>query len=134
MPETIIRKSAWLPTWDMSVPFARSLKESRFFYCIGGKLNPGETPEDALVREVLEETSARLIRKSITFLRTFEGPAHGIPDALLRMDCFSSAYEGVIKPCGEIAEIEWFTSADMHRTTDVGQQILHWLHERNLIR
>ena len=49
----------------------------------GGKLEPGETPEDAIVREIKEELKAEI--KVTGFLTTVE---HDYPKFHLSMDCF----------------------------------------------
>ena len=49
----------------------------------GGKVEPGETPEDAIVREIKEELKAEI--KVTGFLTTVE---HDYPTFHLSMDCF----------------------------------------------
>lgn len=51
----------------------------------GGKIEPGERPEDALRREVLEELDAKL--QLVWLYDTIE---HDYPDLHLTMDCFVS--------------------------------------------
>lgn len=49
----------------------------------GGKVEPGETPEEALVREIMEELNAEIAVDS--FLTTVE---YDYPEFHLSMDCF----------------------------------------------
>ena len=49
----------------------------------GGKVEPGESPEDAIVREIKEELKADI--KVTGFLTTVE---HDYPEFHLSMDCF----------------------------------------------
>lgn len=134
-----VDKLAWTPIRDRKVLFARSKKEPVFFYCTGGKRDKKpdgsmETDLEALLREVREETGVLLIYNTIRHLHTFEGPCHGYPEGtVLRMTCYIAECDGEPEPTSEIAELAWFTTADLHRTTEMGQQILRWLHEQGLI-
>ena len=109
-------------------------KRSRAFYCTGGKCKEKESDEQALAREVQEETGVTLIPETIKHLSTFEGPAHGAGEgARMTMRCYNADYKGTIEPKNEIEELAWFTSADMSRTTEMGRTILTWFKEQNLI-
>lgn len=135
----IVDKLAWTPVRGRKVLFARSKKEPVLFYCVGGKRDAKpdgtmETDEEALMREVKEEASVELVPKSITLVKTFSGPCHGYPDGtILRMACYEAQHEGELTPSSEVEELVWFTSADMRRTTEMGQDILRWFKENNFI-
>jgi 8-oxo-dGTP pyrophosphatase MutT (NUDIX family) len=124
-------KSAWMPIENRRVLFARSKKEPVLFYCVGGKLEPGETDEQALVRETYEEVGVELKASTIRHIKTFYGPA---PDGRpMRMACYDAEYQGEIAPSSEVEEIAWFTGADKHRTTFMGVLILLWYQTQGLI-
>jgi 8-oxo-dGTP diphosphatase len=126
-------KIAWTPIIDHSIPFARS-RGQELFYNLGGKLEPDETHEQALVREVGEEAGVFLKPETIRHVHTFEGVGHALPpDVKLRMVCFDAEYIGNIVPSNEVVEIVNFTTKDLERTTPMGKEILKWFHERNLI-
>ena len=133
---TIIDKLAWMHFAEVegkrSVLFARSHGEN-LFYCPGGKREGDETDEIALIREVLQETCGVLIPETIKHMHTFVGPAHKQPDAELQMKCYTARHQSELRPASEVDELAWFTTADMHRTTVMGQEILSWLHEQGLI-
>ena len=128
-----IFKVAWLLVENRRVLFARSRKEKERFYCVGGKIKEGEGKIAALYREVEEETSVRLHLCSVEKLHTFHGEADGHPGVPLEIICYKAGYIGQPVPSGEVAELAWFTTSDMRRTTEVGKQILRWLHDQRLI-
>ena len=130
----IVEKLAWMPVRNRAVLFARSKKEPALFYCVGGKREVGESDEQALLREAKEEAGVSLQPHTVQHVYTFEGPCHGYPEGtLLKMICYDAGYEGELLPSNEVAELAWFTSADTYRTTKLGQDILQWYKEQNLI-
>lgn len=133
-PGGVIRKVALTLVRERKVIFARSKSQSNLFYTLGGKLEEGETPEDALVRESREEADIELIPGTIRPFHTFVGPCHGyVEGTKLEMLCFDAEYLGFPTPSNEIAELDWFTSADEHRTTPMGAMILRWFKQQDLI-
>ncbi len=129
----IIDKVAWMSIRNRSVLFARS-HDNTLFYSVGGKREAGESDMETLARESLEETGARIIVETAQHLKTFEGSAHGAPEGTqLRLACYEAEAEGEPTAQGEVNELAWFTTADMHRTTEMGQEILLWLATEGLI-
>jgi 8-oxo-dGTP diphosphatase len=128
-----IDKIAWTPIRGRAVLFARS-RDHELFYSVGGKREEGETDAEALIREVLEETSAHILRDTIKHICTFEGVAHGKAEGTrLRVACYDAQVEGEPIPSNEVNTLEWFTTADGNRTTDTGREILAWHKERGFI-
>lgn len=89
-----------------SVLLARSRNDS-FFQIPGGKIEPGESDIEALVREVREELSVGLDRASVTYLATFEALAAGRADTLLELRLYGGRVSGSPEPSSEIAELHW---------------------------
>ena len=76
---------------------------------IGGKIEPGETPEEALVRECQEEIALPLVN-----LQVRTSVVHTYPDKTIHLtllDC--EPVPGVEPTALEHAELGWFTVAEI---------------------
>ncbi len=119
----VIDKVAWVHTENGMVLSTRSHGKDAY-YLPGGKREGGESDLDTLCREVREELSVAVVRDSAALLGVFEAQAHGhLPGVVVRMTCYTAAYEGVLAPASEIAEMVWLTHGDRHRTSPVDQII-----------
>lgn len=76
---------------------------------IGGKIEPGETPAEALVRECQEELALAIVNPVV---RT--SVVHAYPDRTIRLTLLDCApAEGAEPTALEHAELGWFTPAEM---------------------
>ncbi|KAL7467116.1 hypothetical protein ACHAXS_007378 [Conticribra weissflogii] len=125
---------------------ARSHGKSVFF-TPGGKREPNETDEQALIRECKEELSVCLTSFSmnpvgIEFYGTFEAQAFGkAPGTMVRMTCFRVTprdaeieLEKLVKASDEVEELNWIDSTfEREKLTITGIMILEDLKEKGLI-
>lgn len=103
-------------------------------YMPGGKIDDGESPADAAVRETREEVAVGLVPGSVHELFTVVTQAHGEPDGrLVRMIVFSGEPDAEPQPSAEVSEVHWVTTADAHRCPPAGTEVLRQLAERGLI-
>ena len=94
------------------------------YYIPGGKREGNETDEETLIREVKEELSVDILKKTISYYGTFEAQAHGKKEGIIvKMTCYTADYEGQMKPDSEIQEIRWLTSKDMDKISPVDKLI-----------
>lgn len=129
----IIDKLAWIRVEDRKVLCVRS-RGKELFYTPGGKREPGETDQEALVREIREELSVELIPGTLELFGTFEAPADGKgPDTLVRLTCYSGDYLGTLRPASEIAEAAWLGRADAPKCSAALLLVLEDLGNRGLI-
>lgn len=125
---------------------ARSRGKSVFF-TPGGKREPNETDEEALIRECMEELSVSLTTFSTTPTQiepygTFEAQAFGkAPGTMVRMTCFRVCpreaeieLEKLVKASDEVDELKWVDSTfDREKLTVTGIMIIEDLKMKGLI-
>ena len=81
------------------------------FFAPGGRVEAGETSEEALKRELKEECTIEVALKDLEKFGTFYALAAGQEGKYLQMDVFLvKRWEGEIQPSGEIEEIRWIDS------------------------
>ena len=103
----VIKSVAWLHAKNGKVLCVRTKGKDKF-YIPGGKIEQGEQPEEALVREIKEELGLTINKNSIMPVTTITADAHGVDShVLVEMQCFFADYEGTISANAEIAEIKW---------------------------
>lgn len=130
---TVIDKLALIDLRERRILAARSNGKDTY-YLPGGKREAGESDHAALIREIKEELSVDLRPETLTYLGQFEAQAHGQPaGVVVRMTCYTAAYDGALAPAAEIAELAWLTYADKARTSLVTHLIFDWLQERELL-
>ncbi|MSQ29152.1 MAG: NAD(+) diphosphatase [Dehalococcoidia bacterium] len=87
--------------------------QSNRYSCLAGYVEPGETVEDAVVREAFEECDV-----SIGAVRYHSSQAWPFP-ATLMIGCFAEATSDHVQPDGtEISEARWFTRDEARRALE----------------
>lgn len=73
----------------------------------GGKMEPGETPQAALLRELQEELSIALSADSLSYLGRFSDQAVNEPGYVVEAEVFRVSGVTSVCPAAEIAEMMW---------------------------
>ncbi len=108
-----MHKSAGIIIKDGALLVLRS-KGKDTFYAPGGKLDSGETPKQALCRELQEEVSIAVKEDALTLFDCFEAPAHDKYGITLVMDVFFvNDYSGEVVASNEIEECQWVDSSNV---------------------
>ena len=82
----------------------------------GGKLEPGETPVQALRREIREELGVDVVPESIHSLGHHDAAAANEPGHRVAADLFLVRLDGRPQPGAEIVEMAW---VDPHSPGDI---------------
>jgi 8-oxo-dGTP diphosphatase len=115
--QRLIDTVAWVRIEDGRILCARPAGKD-VFYIPGGKREGAETDLQTLVREIEEELTVSLLPETVSHVGTYEAL---IPDAVVRMACYTADYSGELAPSSEIEEIAWFTYADRPHVPPVDQ-------------
>lgn len=75
------------------------------FMQAGGKPEPGETPRQALLRELAEELEYRPAPEQLDHLGRFESAAANEPGHLVRAEVFRIRTDADLRPAAEIEEL-----------------------------
>lgn len=132
-----MHKSAGIIIKDGALLVLRS-KGKDTFYAPGGKLDSGETPEQALCRELQEEVSIAVKEYALTLFGRFEAPAHDKDGITLVMDVFFvNDYSGEVVASNEIEECQWVDSSnvdDIAISTIFRNEVFPSLVEQGLVK
>lgn len=108
-----IYKAAAVIIRDRKILVSRS-KNKDVFVAPGGKLDPGESHEAALIRELNEEQGIVVSPDDLTPFGTFYAIAAGHEAAELQLEMkvfIVNAFQGELTPQAEIAENKWVNSS-----------------------
>ena len=105
------------------------------YYIPGGKREPGETDEEALIRECKEELSIDIKVDTIKYYGTFKAQAHGKAEGVIvKMTCYTALFDGELKADSEIQELKWLNYSNLNvKISPVDELIFKDLYDKKLI-
>ncbi|MDB5238152.1 MAG: Methyltransferase type 11 [Candidatus Kaiserbacteria bacterium] len=112
-----IHKAMGVLIRDRKLLVTRS-KDKIHFIGPGGKLEAGETAQEALIRELHEELQITVKTEDLEVFGSFSAAAAGNKSRIVTAQVFTVArWEGEIIPGNEIEEIRWIASEDAKSMT-----------------
>ncbi len=84
---------------------------TRAFMQPGGKIEAGEQPVHALVRELEEELGLRIDPAQARYLQQFSAPAANEPGHVVQAEVFLIRIDTPVTPAAEIEEVRWIDPA-----------------------
>jgi mutator protein MutT len=85
--------------------------DKEFFISPGGKLEPGESPEEALVRELNEELKILVNINDLEEFGHYHAPASGQEHRIVHMQVYMvNKYKGKIKKGHKVEKLVWLNS------------------------
>ena len=131
-----IYKAAGIIIEDRKLLFTRA-KDMAFFIDPGGKIDDGETPVQALARELKEELDINVDEADLEYFGEYTAEAVNHKGRTVHMTAFMvKRWKGVIKPSAEIEELRWLTHelpVNIQVGSIFGGEVLSKLHEQGLV-
>lgn len=124
MQKNDIRKASGIIIKDRKVLVERSAGKEYFIHP-GGKIEPGETAKQAVVRELKEEFRIDVQEEDLVLFDQNSAPAANSPEVYVHMDVFLvKKWFGEITPDNEVEETRWLT-ADIPKDIKLGSIMEH---------
>lgn len=97
---------------DQKLLLTESRKHPGTYYMPGGKIDPGETKEAALIRELKEELHIDIVPGTILHYGDFRAQAFNQPQDTEVIDyCYTAAFTGTLRASSEIMSYRFFSRA-----------------------
>ena len=124
MNKSDIHKASGIIIIDRKVLVERSVGKEYFIHP-GGKVESGETPKQAVIRELKEEFTIDVKEEDLEEFDNNSAPAANSPEVDVHMDVFLvKKWYGEITPDNEVEETRWLTS-DVPKDIKVGSIMEH---------
>jgi 8-oxo-dGTP diphosphatase len=131
--KTEIDKIAFIEIQNGKIVSTKSKGKTKY-YIPGGKREQGESDEQTLIREIVEELSVTIIPNTATYVGTFSAQSDGSKEGILViMTCYTAKYTGHLKANSEIEEIKWLNYSDLDIISEVDKKIFKFLHEKGAL-
>jgi 8-oxo-dGTP diphosphatase len=131
-----IYKASGILIRDRKLLFTRA-KGKSIFIDPGGKIESGETPEQALIRELKEELSIEVKNEDLEYFGEFSDISANDASKTVHMTVFLvKKWRGEVKPSAEIEELKWldsYISEDTKVGSIFGGKVLPILKNQNLV-
>lgn len=111
----MIEKAAGIIVSNRKVLVERSYRKP-FFISPGGKIESGESPEQALIRELKEECCIDVDEKDLEYFGEYTAEAINHPGQRVHMTAYLvKVWSGKIRSGSEVQELKWVNSHNMHK-------------------
>jgi 8-oxo-dGTP diphosphatase len=130
---TEIDKIAFIEIQNGKILSTKSKGKTKY-YIPGGKREQGESDEQTLIREIVEELSVAIVPDTATYIGTFSAQSDGSQEGILViMTCYNAKYIGHLKANSEIEEIKWLNYSYLDIISEVDKKIFKFLYEKGAL-
>jgi 8-oxo-dGTP diphosphatase len=130
---TEIDKIAFIEIQNGKILSTKSKGKTKY-YIPGGKREQGESDEQTLIREIVEELSVAIVPDTATYIGTFSAQSDGSKEGIrVIMSCYTAKYIGHLKANSEIEEIKWLNYSDLDIISEVDKKIFKFLYEKGAL-
>ena len=119
----MIKTAALVCVQDNKILLVR-VRDNTIWYFPGGKIDLGESADEAVLREVKEELDIELSKGDMSYLGETVTDNHDRTD-IVSIQCFAADIDQEIEPCAEISAIKWFDLDDKEFMSPGVVEVIH---------